>query len=226
MDLDAAKRLVAREALKLLPPSGIIGLGTGSTANFFVQALAELVGAGRSLVGVATSTASRDLAIRVGIPLLDEEGPWEIDVCVDGADEVSPTLDVIKGRGGAHTREKIVNRASRTNVIVVDESKLSDRLGENCRVPVEVLRFGHKTTALTLGRYGEPELRLRDGQPFLTDSGQLIYDLTVEPISDPAQLDRELAGIPGVVGTGLFCNCIDVVLVATPVQVRQLRRPT
>src|SRR6201996_5370428 len=119
MTPDEAKRQVARAALDLLPEKGVIGLGTGSTAALFIDGVGELVRAGRKFVGVPTSDASRKQAEQLGIPLLDDVGPWEIDVCVDGADEVSSKLDLIKGGGGAHTREKIVNAAARTNVIVV-----------------------------------------------------------------------------------------------------------
>src|SRR3954467_15818886 len=125
MSDDEAKRRAARAALNLLPESGVIGLGTGSTTRFFIEGVGELVRSGRKFIGVRTSQASRALAGECGIPLLPDTGPWNIDVCVDGADEVSHTLDVIKGGGAAHTREKIVNFASKTNVIIVDESKLS-----------------------------------------------------------------------------------------------------
>jgi ribose 5-phosphate isomerase A len=112
MSNDEAKRRAARAALELLPESGVIGLGTGSTTHFFIEGVGELVRAGRRLVGLPTSKQSRALATQCGIPLLDDAGPWQIDLCVDGADEVSDTLDLIKGGGAAHTREKIVNFAS------------------------------------------------------------------------------------------------------------------
>src|SRR5690606_5555539 len=122
---DEVKRKAARAALAHLPEKGVLGLGTGSTACHFVDAVAELVRAGRNYSGVPTSERSRQQALALGIPLLPDEGPWEIDVCVDGADEVSADLDLIKGGGAAHTREKIVNYASRLNIIVVDSSKVS-----------------------------------------------------------------------------------------------------
>jgi ribose 5-phosphate isomerase A len=212
--MDDAKRAAARAALGELPEAGIVGLGTGSTSRIFVEELAPRVRAGRKLVGVPTSESTRALAESLGIPLLGDEGPWAIDVNVDGADEVSAGLDLIKGGGGAHAREKIVNYAARRNVVIVDGSKLSARLGEKWPVPVEVLPFAHGETRAHLGRLGEPVLRHKDGAPWRTDAGNLIYDLRVAPIDDPAALDRALRGIPGVVETGLFVGRADVVLVA------------
>jgi ribose 5-phosphate isomerase A len=136
---DDAKRAAARAALDELPEEGVVGLGSGSTSKLFIDEVGALVKAGRRLSGVPTSEASRAQAKALGIPLLADDGPWTIDVTVDGADEVSEALDLIKGGGAAHTREKIVNRASKRNVIIVDASKLSARLGEKWSVPTEVL---------------------------------------------------------------------------------------
>jgi ribose 5-phosphate isomerase A len=227
MDPAEAKRNAARAALELLPENGIIGLGTGSTATLFIDGVAELVRAGRKLVGVPTSEASRNQAARLGIPLLEDIGPWSIDVCVDGADEVSEELDLIKGGGGAHTREKIVNRAAKTNVIVVDESKLSRRLGERWKVPIEVLPFGRLATRERLEDIGPATLRQKDGAPWMTDSGNYIYDLAAGVIDDPAALEQRIAMIPGVVESGLFVGRAHVVLVAGQGNgaVRTLRAP-
>src|ERR1041384_5629890 len=127
MSSDHMKRQAAHAALAHLPEAGVLGLGTGSTTRWFIEAVGELVRSGRRFSAVPTSTASRRLAEQLGIPLLADHDAWQIDVCVDGADEVSEALDLIKGGGGAHTREKIVNYASRRNVIIVDESKLVKR---------------------------------------------------------------------------------------------------
>jgi ribose 5-phosphate isomerase A len=221
---EEAKRRAARAALNLLPDSGVIGLGTGSTTRFFIEGVAELVRGGRKFIGVPTSQASRALAAELGIPLLPDTGPWNIDVCVDGADEVNSTLDVIKGGGAAHTREKIVNFASKTNVIIVDGSKLSERLGEKRAIPLEVLVFGHLSTARALEVFGRPTLRLSNGAPVITDSGNYIYDLTVTPLAEPQTVDRALRQVPGVVETGLFCGRVDWVIVAEPAGIRQLSR--
>src|SRR6188768_2946625 len=158
MSSDEMKRAAALAALKHLPQTGVLGLGTGSTTRWFIEAVGELCRGGRSLSCVPTSRASRALAEQCGIPLLDDAGPWQIDVCVDGADEVSNELDLIKGGGGAHTREKIVNHAARVNVIIVDDSKLVERLGEKRSVPVEVVVFGHRATGATLASFGDPSL--------------------------------------------------------------------
>lgn len=225
MTQDLYKRQAAHAALELLPKEGLIGLGSGSTAHYFIEGVAERVRAGHAYVGVPTSERSRQLAEQLGIPLLSDEGPWDILVCVDGADEVSRDFDLIKGGGGAHAREKIVNFAARRNLIVVDESKLSTHLGERFAVPVEVLPFGHLQTLERLRAHGSPTLRLAGGAPYRTDSGNFIYDLQTGPIAAPAELDVELKGIPGVVETGLFCGRADVVLVARANGVEELRRP-
>ena len=214
MDAEAAKRLAAVAAAELMPDEGVIGLGTGTTTRHFISEVGRLVSAGRRLVGVPTSRRSHELATNLGIPLLDDFGPWLIDVCVDGADEVSDELDLIKGGGGAHTREKIVNRHARQNVIIVDESKLSRRLGEKRAVPVEVVVFGHRATATALARFGDATLRFAGDNPFVTDSGNYLYDVQTGPISDPVELEEELRHLPGVIETGLFCGRTDLVIVA------------
>ena len=213
---EEAKLLAARAAVDLLPESGVIGLGSGSTAKLFIDAVGELVREGRKLLGVPTSEASRQQAESLGIPLADDAGPWTVDVCVDGADEVSEALDLIKGGGACHAREKIVNHAARRNIIVVDESKLSGKLGQRWAVPVEVLRFGHRATAACLAHFGKPTLRARGGAPVTTDSGNWIYDLATGPLEDPAALELALIQLPGVVETGLFIARADTVLVAGP----------
>jgi ribose 5-phosphate isomerase A len=218
-----AKRQAARAALGLLPERGVVGLGSGSTAELFIEEVARLVGSGRELVGVPTSEASRRQAAALGIPLLDDSGPWSIDVCVDGADEVSDALDLIKGGGGCHSREKIVNHAARTNVIVVDESKLSARLGQKWPVPVEVLPFGVESTRQWLEQHGRVSIRERAGRPFVTDSGNFIYDVRAGALDDPRALDLALRSIPGGVETGLFIARADIVVVAGADGVRQLR---
>jgi ribose 5-phosphate isomerase A len=215
-----AKRIAAKTALEEVTAvargreGAVIGLGTGSTARLFVEELGALVQGGLRIVGVPTSEATRAQAEGLGIPLLGNEGPWEIDVTVDGADEVSAALDLIKGGGAAHAREKIVNYASKRNVIIVDSSKMSTRLGEKWPVPVEVLPFAHGTTRAHLAKLGNPVLRVKNGSVVHTDSGNPIYDLHAGPIDDPAALDCKLRAIPGVVETGFFVGRADVVIVA------------
>lgn len=219
---DQAKRLAAERALEHLPERGVVGLGSGSTARLFIEAVGQLVAAGRDLKGVPTSEESRALAESLQIPLLDDTGPWSIDVCVDGADEVSDQLDLIKGGGGCQTREKIVNFSSRTNIIVVDSSKLSRLVGERWPVPLEVLPFGRNSTVAALSKLGETAIRLRNGIPWMTDAGNFIFDVKLGPITHPGETDRLLRSIPGVVETGLFVRRADIVIVAGEEGVREL----
>jgi ribose 5-phosphate isomerase A len=212
-----AKHQAALAALAELPPAGpgvVIGLGTGSTARLFIAALGERVASGQRYACVATSQASRAQAEALGIPVLSDDGPWDIAVTIDGADEVDDALDLIKGGGGAQTREKIVNFSSRRNVIIVDASKRSRRLGERWAVPVEVLAFAHGATRAHLARHGVPVLRMAGDAPVRSDAGNLIVDVACGPIADPRALDLALRAIPGVVETGLFIGRADVVLVA------------
>jgi ribose 5-phosphate isomerase A len=215
MTIDDQKRAAAQAALDELPAAGVIGLGTGSTTRFFVHAVAGAIAAGRRLVAVATSEDTRAEATALGIRLLDDDGPWSIEVAFDGADEVTPALDLIKGNGGAHTREKIVSYAAAKTVIMVDSTKLSPRLGEHRPLPIEILTFGHKTTAEALARFGRPVLRTVGELPVRTPAGGVIYDLHLAPIDDPRQLDTALRAIPGVVETGLFIDRADVVLIGS-----------
>lgn len=211
---EEAKKLAAFAALDELPEAGVVGLGTGTTASYAVEAIGDLVRSGRRLRGVCTSEATRALAIAARIPLLSSEGPWSIDVTIDGADEVDDALDLSKGGGGALGREKIVSYASKRLVIACDATKRVRRLGQTRPVAVEVVAFGHKTTTRHLARLGEPRLRMRGGLPFVTDNGNYVVDVTVTPLADAAALDRELGAIPGVVETGLFVGRADVVYVA------------
>jgi ribose 5-phosphate isomerase A len=222
--MENLKRTAARTALDEVSQESVVGLGTGSTAHIFVEELAVRVRAGLRVVCVPTSEATRTQAASLGIPLLPDDGPWSIDLNVDGADEVSASLDLIKGGGGAHAREKIVNYASARNVIIVDTSKMSGRLGERSPVPVEVLPFAHKTTRDHLARHGTPRLRFHGSDPVKTDAGNFIYDLMTGPIDDASKLDGALRAIPGIVETGLFIGRADVVIVADPQGARRLQR--
>jgi ribose 5-phosphate isomerase A len=224
MSSDEMKRQAAHAALAHLPETGILGLGTGSTTRWFIEAVGELVRSGRRFTAIPTSTASRRLAEQCGIPLLDDQACWVIDVCVDGADEVSTALDLIKGGGGAHTREKIVNNAAKQNVIIVDESKLVGQLGEQRKVPLEVLPFGLHTTLAAVSAWGKPEIRQLNGAPWMSDSGNYLVDLATGPLENPAELDRTLHALPGIVDTGLFIGRADVVVIAGQTGVSERRR--
>jgi ribose 5-phosphate isomerase A len=207
---DDAKSRAAHAALAELPEDGVIGLGTGSTVRFFVDALADVVRGGRKLTGVCTSEATRRHATELGIPLLDDAGPWSVEVTVDGADEVADDRSLSKGAGGALTREKIVAYASKRLVIVCDASKRVSRIGEKRPLALEVLDFGHRQTMDRLSALGRPVLRPNAR----TDAGNLLVDLAIAPLADPVKLDRALRSIPGVVETGLFLGRSPVVYVA------------
>ncbi len=215
MSDDDHKRAAAVAALEELPTDGIVGLGSGSTAHFFLEVLRDAIASGRRFVGVPTSDETRVHATALGIPLLGDEGPWAVAVTVDGADEVNPSLDLIKGHGGAHTREKIVSAASAKTVIIVDDTKLSQQLGEQRPIPIEVLAFAHNTTSARLLRFGRPVRRRYRGEPVRTPAGNFIYDLAVAPVSHPRTLEAELLALPGVVETGLFVARADVVLIGS-----------
>ena len=213
-----AKRRAALAALEYVRPNTVVGLGSGSTAALFIAELGRRVKTGQieGIEGVATSLPSEALARQAGIPLVDPAQGVRCDVVVDGADEVADNLDLVKGRGGALVREKIVAQASDRRVIIVDEGKCVPRLGEKCPLPVEVLRWGHDWQADFLrGLGGDPVLRLARGdRPVVTDNGHYIYDVAFGPIADPAELERRLLDRGGVVQTGLFLGMADVVLVA------------
>src|SRR5882762_924034 len=202
----------------------VLGLGTGSTARHFLEGVARLVAEGLDLKGVPTSLATAEAAKELGIPLTSIEERTRPDLCVDGADEVDPKLDLIKGLGGALFREKIVAAASRKFVVIVDDSKLVPRLGTKAPVPVEVHPFGWRHAAAAIEALGaKVEMRRRDGRDFRTDNDNHILDARFGPIRSPAKLAGELSAIPGVVGHGLFVRMASIVLVASGKGVRTLR---
>jgi ribose 5-phosphate isomerase A len=226
---DDLERLAAH-ALTALPDSATrplrIGLGSGRAASAFIRALGARVGAGLRACGVATSEASAALAREVGIPVADlDELP--LDLTVDGADEVDPALDLIKGYGGALVRERIVAAASRRQVILVTADKLVARLGARGRLPVEVLPFGSPLCERRLAALGCPaRLRESGGRPFVSDNGNLILDCAIQPPTDPVALEAAIRRIPGVVDTGFFLGTAELVLVAEAGRVRTLTRVT
>jgi ribose 5-phosphate isomerase A len=214
---DGQKRAAAEAAAALVEPGMRIGLGSGSTAALVVEALAARLGQGLRIAGgVPTSEATAALARRLGLPLAElDDRP--LDLAIDGADEVEEgSHALLKGRGGALLREKIVATASRRLVIVVDAGKRVPRLGRG-PLPVELVDFGRAATLARLAALGlAPALRqAAGGQPFRSDGGHLIADCTTGPIADAAALDRALHAIPGVVETGLFLGLAPRVLVGT-----------
>jgi ribose 5-phosphate isomerase A len=210
-------------ALAEVKPGHVVGLGTGQAATAFIHALGAAVAAGLRVTGVPTSEASASLARRLGIPLVDE--PVTLDVAVDGADEVDPRLDLVKGYGGALVREKIVAAAARRFIVLVGGEKLVPALGARGRLPVEVVPFAAPFCRRRFAELGHPPtLRQRDGAPVVTDNGNLILDLAVSSIPDPGSLDRRLREVPGVVGTGLFVGMTHAALVWEDGRARTLTR--
>src|SRR2546429_1591327 len=200
--------------------------GFGSSDRDFLDCHARLVQRVLGLRGVPTSFATAEAAKELGIPLTSLEDRTRPDLCVDGADEVDPKLDLIKGLGGALFREKIVAAASKKFVVIVDESKLVSRLGSKAPVPVEVHPFGWRFAADALETLGATvELRRKEGETFRTDNGNPIVDARFRPLTTPAKTAAEIMGIPGVVGHGLFLQMADTVLVGTEKGVRTLRAP-
>jgi ribose 5-phosphate isomerase A len=222
------KQQAAEFAVRFVEPGMRVGLGTGSTAIHATRRIAALL-AGGELTGItafATSTATDVEARRLGIPMIDDDLPVDLDVTIDGADEVDPDLDVIKGGGGALLREKIVAQASAREIIVVDASKPSPRLGTHWPVPIEVMPFAWRSQARFLaGLGGRPVVREVDGEAFRTDSGNLILDTGFGPIADPPGLAAALAGRAGIVEHGLFLGLATDLIVATADGVEHRARP-
>ncbi len=216
LSADEYKRAAAEKALELVQDGMLVGLGSGSTARFFTEGVGRLVAEGMKIRAVPTSRDTAELAASLGIPIVTEL-VGQIDLSVDGADEVDPDLNLIKGRGGALFREKIVAAATKRYVVVVDESKLVKQLGVGA-LPVEVLPFLWRSTAERVASLGV-SLVLRGGEevPYETDNHNLILDVTVEGgIKDPAGFGDAVKRLTGVVEHGLFVGMTDTVIVAGP----------
>lgn len=198
------KRLAAERAVEYVQDGMVVGLGTGSTAFYAVKKLGERVRNGLRIRSIPTSESTRQLAEAEGIPLTSFEAVSAIDLTIDGADEVDPDLNLIKGGGAALLREKIVSAASRENVIIVDSSKTVKRLGA-FPLPVEVIPFGWQVVTRRIDALGgNPQLRLKGGAPLVTDQGNWILDCAFGAIPDAAGLELTLNNLPGVVENGLF----------------------
>ena len=221
---DEYKQVAAHKALELVQDGMLVGLGSGSTARYFTEGLGRLFAEGMKVRGVPTSRATAELAAELGIPIVTEL-VGQIDLTVDGADEVDPALNLIKGRGGALSREKLVAAASKRFVVVVDESKQVKQLGVGV-LPVEVLAFLWRSTAERLTALGV-SLVVRGGEevPYVTDNGNLILDLSGNGgIDNPGDFGLELKKITGVVEHGLFVGMADTVIVAGPEGPRAIGR--
>lgn len=223
------KQAAAERAAAFVRSGEVVGLGSGSTAVLAIAVIAARLSSGdlSGVVAIATSTAVEDVARSSGIPLTDLARQPVIDITIDGADEVDPQWRLIKGGGGALLRERIVAQATRREVIVVDHTKLSERLGTSHRVPVEVVEFGWRPVALYLESLGaRVERRVQpDGTVFRTDGGNVVLDADLGPLADPGGLADRLRIRAGVVEVGVFANLVDDLVVAGPGGVRHESRP-
>lgn len=216
----------ARRALEYVKDGQTLGLGSGRAAAAFVEVLGERVRAGLRVRGVPTSVATAELAKKVGVPLLTLEEAGALDVAFDGADEVDPQLDLVKGYGGALVREMIVAASARRFIVLVGEEKLVSALGERGKIPVEIVPYALPLARRRLEALGlAPVVRTKPGgETFVTDNGNWIVDCGTKALADPAPLERAVRVLPGVVGTGLFLGMADAVLVQDGKQVRVMER--
>jgi len=228
---DTLKRAAAMRAADLVQSGMKLGLGTGSTAEIFVEILADRMRGGLKIVGTPTSKRTEDKARALGIPLDDLDRLAPLDLTIDGADEADNDLNLIKGGGGALLREKIVAASSKRMAVIADESKLVQHLGK-FPLPVEVIVFGHATTAHRIVPVAQklgyknfsPNLRMKDGAPYRTDSGNYIYDCPFDAITDVAELAAQISQITGVVEHGLFVGLASSLILAGPKGVKLIER--
>jgi ribose 5-phosphate isomerase A len=212
------KQEVGKAAAALVESGSIVGLGTGSTTAYAIQFLGDRLKSGelKDIVGVPTSFQAEVLSKQYGIPLTTLDAIDRIDIAIDGADEVDPHKNLIKGGGAAHTREKVVDYLANRFIVVVDSGKLVDRLGSVFPVPVEVIPMAIAPVTRAIEKLGgKPELRMgiKKAGPVITDQGNMVIDVKFDTISDPVNLEKTLNNIPGVLENGIFVNCADIVLI-------------
>lgn len=211
---EISKRAAGEAALQYVRDGDLVGLGTGSTVKYFLLALGEKVKSGFRVQGIPSSLETARIAHGLHIPLLPYEGEWELDVAVDGADQVDSHFQLIKGGGGALLREKIVASAARQFIVVVDETKCVPVLGKTMPVPVEVIPFGWPNAQRQIRALGwSSRLRQKNNHVFKTDEGNFILDVEVGRIEDPATLENRLNSIPGVAENGLFVDRTSLVII-------------
>ncbi len=218
------KQLACERAAQEVRDGMTLGLGTGSTVYYFLQALGRLVREGLHVTGVPTSVQTAHMATELAIPLTTLEAQPHLDLAIDGADEVDPYLNLIKGAGGALLREKIIAASASRFLVVVDESKIVPQLGTRYPLPVEVVPFGVTPTLRALEALGAQATLRREasGQPWVSDNGNALVDCRFGPIADPAALQQALLAIPAVVDTGLFLQMTSLVMVGYAEDVRVL----
>ena len=225
---EAHKEAAALKAVEFVESGMIVGLGFGSTAIYAVREIARKLSEGEleEILGIPTALSVEQEALKLGIPLTTLDDNPKVDLTIDGADEVDPQLDLIKGGGGALLREKIVAQASQREIIVVDETKLSDHLGTRFALPVEVLRFGQASEAAYLESLGAVVTlrRTQDGEPFVTDQGNWIIDAEFGPIEDSSVLSDKLNRKAGVAAHGLFLGIATDLIVGSSDGVRHVKR--
>jgi len=212
------KQEVGKAAADRVRSNSIVGLGTGSTTAFAIQYIGERLQKGelQNIQGIPTSFQAEVLAKQYGIPLTTLDAVYHIDVAIDGADEVDPNKNLIKGGGAAHTREKVVDSLGNQFIVVVDSGKLVDKLGSTFLLPVEVIPMAMTPVMRKLEQMGgKPELRMgvKKAGPVVTDQGNLVIDVKFDEIANPGELEKEINNIPGVLENGLFVGVADVVLV-------------
>ena len=218
LDREDLKKMAAQKALDYIRDGMVVGLGTGSTVEYFIPKLGDKIKKeNMEIIAIPTSHRTKNLAREFQIPLSTLREHPEIDVTIDGADEVDPDLNLIKGGGGTLTREKIVAYASKREIIIVDESKLVQKLGASFPLPIEVVPFGWYPTKLHIEKLFNcsASLRMADSTPFTTDNTNYILDCEFSEIEKPDILEKELNNIPGVVEVGLFVDLADVVIAGT-----------
>ena len=224
---DELKQRAAFFAVELVESGMVVGLGTGSTTHFALERLADRIKRGglKNIAGIPSSLRTDQAARQLGIPLTDFDAHPVIDITIDGADEVDPELNLIKGGGGALLREKVLAQATRRNVIIVDESKLSPRLGTKWALPVEVVPFARASEERFLASIGAAvTLRSKDGRPVATDQGNLLLDANFGPMAEPQLVADRLNGRAGIVEHGLFIGLAHDIIVAATNGIRHLTR--
>lgn len=210
------KKMAGEKAVEYVEDGMILGLGTGSTVEYTLRKLGELVKDGLKIEGIPTSMHTGKIAKECNIPLTTLEENPEIDLTIDGADEVDSELNLIKGGGGALTREKIIAYHSKKEIIVIDETKIVKALGTAVPLPVEVVKYGWTSTKKALEELGcTAELRKIINDPYLTDNSNYILDCGFERIEEPEQIEKDINNIPGVVENGLFIGLVDEIIVGS-----------